>query len=106
MGRREANSACAEPGASPSLGLIGLATSSIAITLVFSEPQLGLDKHIYSLILFGILLAGVTQVGASVVWLYDGAPSRRATWLKKLIMYTSSAPLSVAIALSMASLLS
>ncbi|KAK3163870.1 hypothetical protein QOZ80_1AG0009460 [Eleusine coracana subsp. coracana] len=107
LGWHEANAIGAQPFMSPSLGLIGLATASIAVTLVVSEPPPGLDNLIYFLFLWGVLLAGVIQVGTSV-WLADDvARNRRAAWSKKkVVIYASAVQLVVALLLSVASLLS
>ncbi|OEL20303.1 hypothetical protein BAE44_0018680 [Dichanthelium oligosanthes] len=84
--------------------LVGLSTSSMAITLSVREPPPGIDKNAYLLALAGAFFAGVADV-ITAVRISNNPHARRAAGAGTKLMYASIAPLAVVVGLSLASLL-
>ncbi|XP_062183178.1 uncharacterized protein LOC133887248 [Phragmites australis] len=86
--------------ASTALGVLGLSTASMVITLAVCEPPPGFNENTYFLTLSGVFFAGVAGVMAAV-WAANNTHGRHAMWGK--LVYASIVPL--AVGLSVASVL-
>ncbi|KAL5228582.1 hypothetical protein ABZP36_016847 [Zizania latifolia] len=97
--REEAEADGAAPNIAAALGTLGVATTSMAITLAatYQPPPGNLGDHTYvPLALSGLaFFAGIAQVGASV-WVSDDPQGRRAAGYKFLYASVFAVGLTVA----------